>query len=370
MIAMNEIKQTREEIEACKMLEEGDIKRSLARDPDEFRRDQGIQRKHRQLVEYENQQQPAFQPKILPKSDMLARNSGRCAEPVSNRLYTVRSVNSESLTDSTESTQKASIKTRAFLHRQEAYRTARKQHDDIRLRLAYKDCSFTPRLSPKSELISSRYRGAESTSKFIKRLAYDDVMKRRETDENRQRLEKNLNRFVPRIDPLSDALALCLREDGDQPAHVRLFARRRAHEKSDTGSIVTEVDSKIPMKERRKSSAYSHVRSRYDMRNPGESLAAIDRARRERDLRHEIHRNQEDLREMEACTFQPNTSKGRIRLRDSTVLIPGLDRFLTLRQRPLEKDIGERPKSAGSLLTVPNPFMFRSRSHVSLYSSN
>lgn len=373
--AIREIKRNQEESESLYLLRDGTCGRCQAREPNEILRDQGLKRKNQHRQDYEREQKPAFHPKILPKSAELAKSSGRCTEPVIHRLYTSRSVHSENVSDGVQSAVGAdAVSNQQFLARQEVYRAKKKNHDGIRHRLAYKDCSFTPRISLKSQILSSRACGGESAREFVHRLAINDVVKRRQREKAKSIEEHRRCRFSPQIDPLSDALAVCLRAEASEPVHLRLYKNQTKSHSTESCASIGEL---APTPRVKRMTAYSHIRSHYDMRNPSETLASLDRERRERELKRELVRDQEAIRELEECTFQPNLEKRKTKVFpsastcSSAVLIPGIDKFRTLRQRAAETPSRvERPRSASSLLTIPTPFVFRSRSHASLYSSN
>lgn len=365
-IAISEIKRNQEKAEPTNPLE-CPTKLSAPRRPNEFLRSEAHKRRLKQRQDYENEQQPVFRPKILAKSAIIARTSGRCAESVIQRLYSVRSNRSESFSDATEASKAELEKNRAFLARQETYRDAKKMHETIRSRLADKECSFAPRVSTRSEIISSTARAGESARQFFERLAVHDSERRKSTIMKHAEDANRCCRFVPKINPLSDALAVCLRGDSGEPVHMRLFKQARRITPTSTvseGSLNVDMDRTSSAREARKSKCYSHIRPRYDMRNPSEVLRAVDRARREREIKSQLKKDQDELREMEECTFQPNVEK-RTPRPASPVLVPGIDKFMTLRKRASESPQPERRRSA-SLLTIPMPFVFGSHSHASL----
>ena len=334
---------------------------SQSKKPSEFYLQQAAMRREARLSTYLKASTPAFRPRILRSSRKIASARPDSRQEVFERLYSARLSEStrQPEFDATKNMRPPTIDRNelSFLERQRIDADTRKWKGHIRSELLQRRCSFTPRLSTKSENIAvNRGRDAD----IVRRLAVDDIRARNENHAQRVMDADPQCRFVPEINSYSDAIASMKRVSENCSVHEKLyFQRTPSHMNKAPRSEIAEL---VPKPQRPKS-AYNHVRSHYNLRDPDLTLVVIDNARREREeIRTELLRNREE-RELSECTFQPKVNKYRGD-RGGPILVAGLDKFVTSRDQGRRmSEIGrvpsfreyDSPTHAG-VLTIPQPF--------------
>ena len=307
---------------------------------------------------------PTFQPVILPSSARMVSNR-LGAKSVFERLYSFRGrdLSNEHSIDTPRAAvaERAVSQTTAFMERQRMYLESRKSKETILARMIYDECSFTPRISSKSEELALHRRRDQDV---VKRLAVEDVRSRQTNHETLVMLAEPECRFVPEINNLSDAIATMNRVLDQTPVHERLYTLQG---KSSSGgdSSDNETENVRNTASARPRSAFSHIKSHYNLRNPDLTLAAIDTARRHKESAREQASRERSEKELAECTFQPRVNRSKRSNEFGPVLVPGLDKFIA------NQHYGRRLSESGKLIglreygssghdgtiTVPLPFM-------------
>lgn len=346
---------------------DGEAARLTPRDPKRALLCRGQSRRVEKLREYESSSIPEFRPHVLNRSAALVRNIRMDGRTVFDRLYSQAKCSSLSSSRTANATSESTTRffgsPTEFLSRQDEYRQAKARRDDIRRKMEYKECSFTPRISSRSEELAAQTRPSTDVTY---RLAVDDLHRRVNLAEERIRQADAACPFVPQIDSFSDAIATIRKVFDNDPVHERLFRPSRMHARSSGSSFSQDPQSAPSTARRRKKSAYSYVKSNYDLRNPALTQSVIDRARREKEYKIQCVRDEREMQEIAECSFQPNINQTRGYVPEA-VLIPGLDRFLRSQERARHLTEQNRPvvlrdfdavSDHDGRITIPEPFSF------------
>lgn len=333
---------------------------SQSKKPSEFYLQQAAERREARLSSYMKSSEPEFRPKILTSSRKLASARPESRQRVFERLYAVKTPNAclpEEFVIGSESSRRNRFENEIpFLERQRMDADMREWKGKLRSEWQQRRCSFTPRLNTKSEDIAVK-KGRDAD--IVRRLAVDDILERQA---NQVRLVMDADpqcRFIPEIDSYSDAIASMKRVLVNVPVHEKLYHACRATESK---SPRPDIPDAAPQN-RRPKSAYKHVRSHYNLRNPNFTQVVIDNARREREeLINEVLREKEE-KELAECTFQPKVNKYKGD-RGDPIPVAGLDKFVASRDQGRRmSEVGRIPSfreytssSHDGVLTIPQPF--------------
>jgi hypothetical protein len=291
---------------------------------------------------------PSFTPRILLKSELLARESGRLDFPVSTRLSRPATAKtSDSPKSMTEEPRGSSGSIRAFLERQEKCRDVSTNKRAIRQKIEYRDCSFKPQLNPNSERLISSKRPPETQSAVVNRLAISEPNQREHRLRQLESSYYSMHPTVPSIDPRSAALAISRRAVEPGSVHERLYSARPRPLKESKELKDAETPTRPKSATCRR---YAHVQGKYNLSEPESVLAYMDQIRMIREERLRARHEELEAKEMDGCTFQPNCDKRILRRSISNqssnkklpitvstprspIAVSGLEQFLEAKRR-------------------------------------
>ena len=327
------------------------------------------ERRKKRLEEYAAKNTPPFCPTILPSSRRIAAGRKDAHRNAHERLY-AQGRKSSGECDSTGE----SIDNRfssnpfydgSFMKRQAAYQVTRSRNMEIRKRHETQSCSFHPNIGTKSETLAINSRLEQNV---VERLAVNDLQRRESNAFRRELLAEPECSFVPQIDSLSNAIACMRNLNGNLPVHDRLFQTQDKSFRARSSSAGS--DRIIPMRNPKPASSqsnnpYMYVPANYNLRNPAITLAVIDRAHREKDMKRILQIQEREERELAECTFQPNIRKTRPESA-KPILVSGLDRFLETKEKARRASAHGKVRALreyddsmhNGAITIPSPFPF------------